>query len=312
MENFFISLNAVLPIFFSMAFGFFLMKIGIVDEKFALKLNSVIFKAFFPITMFENIYKTDVNSAANFKLILFAIIAVILSVAVLYLLIPRIIKENPIRGVVIQCGYRSNFVLFGIPLAINLFGEENTGVTAMLVAFIVPLYNILAVIVLESFNGGSINIKKMIKNVIKNPLIIGAFFGVIVMVSGISLPKFAQNTIKNLSNVTTPMALLCLGATFKFSSVSKYIKNIVLAVSIRLFIMPAIFLTVAVIIGFRGIELFSLMAMLTTPVAVASYSMAQQMGGDGEFAGQLVVWTSFLSVFTIFLWIFCFKQMAFI
>lgn len=312
MENLIVSLNVVIPLFLSIGYGYFLKRIHILSEDILYKLNAVIFRAFFPLLMFKNIYQTNIESAFQLRLILYAVMMLIVMIAVLFITIPFIEKENMKRGVLIQAIYRSNFIIFGLSLVSSVYGEESTGVTSVLIAVIVPLFNIFAVIILEAFRGEKIHFLHSVQAVCKNPLIIGAVFGMVAMLFSIHLPKVIESTISNFASITTPLALIILGGTFQFSSFHKFIKQLCIGVLGRLIIVPAIGLGTAVFLGFRGVELLSLFAMFGSPIAISSYPMAQQMGGDGQLAGQLVVWTSAFSIITIFLWIFFMKNFSLI
>ena len=150
-----------------------------VDEPALNTMNKLVFKVFLPLLLFHNVYTTDLSEAFNGRLILFAVGAVVLWFLFLMIVIPRIEKENSCRGVLVQAIFRSNFVLFGLPVAANLCGEENIGVTSFLVGIVVPVFNVLAVVSLEFFRGGKVNIKKVLKGIATNPLILASLLGVI-------------------------------------------------------------------------------------------------------------------------------------
>ena len=174
MENFLFALNTVLPFLLYIAFGYGVRMSGLADEDFMKRLNKVIFQAFFPILMFNNLYSIPEGMTLNLRLVAVAIISVLLLQAVLLAVVPRLVKENERRGVIIQAIYRSNFVLFGIPLATSVFGEEGTLLATMMVAIVIPVYNITAVVILELFRGGKVPVSVLIKNIPKNPMIRGA------------------------------------------------------------------------------------------------------------------------------------------
>ena len=221
-------------------------------------------------------------------------------------------KDNSKRGVIIQGIFRSNFVLFGIPVATSLAGEGNIGVTALLIGVVVPTFNVLAVVCLETFRGGKVNVKKVTHGIVTNPLIIGSFLGLSMLVIGIKLPTFLEVTIKDVSKIATPLSLILLGASFSFSNVKKYLKETIITVIGKLIIVPLVFLAISYAVGFRGISLLSLMIMFAAPTAVSSFQMAKQMDGDADLAGQIVVFTSAFSIVTVFAWIFVLKQLALI
>lgn len=312
MENLILSFNVVIPLFINIIFGYFIKKIKLIDGHTLKVMNSVTFKTFLPLLLFYNVYKTKLDETINTKLMIFAPIVIFVACILALITILIIEKENRKRGVLIQAIFRSNFVLFGLPVVISLFGDEGAGVTSMLIAVIVPMYNFLAVIILEIFRGGKINVKKIVRGIITNPLILSSIAGLILLFLNIKLPYFLEKSINDISKIATPLALIILGGSFEFSEIKDNAKQIFVGVFGKLVVIPAIFVPLAISFGFRNIELSTLMIMLTAPTAVSSFTMAEQMGGDGELAGQLVVFTSAISVFTIFIWIFAIKQLGYI
>lgn len=312
MENLILSFNVVLPIFLILSLGYIIKKLKMLDDATIQNMNSVNFKVFLPALLFYNVYQTDLNAMFNPKLLIFSAISVILVFLVLCITIPIIEKDNSKRGVLIQGIFRSNFVIFGIPVTQALFGHDATGVASMLIAVIVPLFNFLAVVSLEMFRGGKLNIKKIIEGILSNPLIIASVVGLLFITFGVTLPTPIEKSISDIAKIATPLAFILLGSTFKFSAFSGYIKQLLIGILGRLIIVPAIVLSFAAYLGFRNIELACLISIFSSPTAVSSYTMAEQMGGDSELAGQIVVFTSGLSVVTVFFWIFILKQLTLI
>lgn len=312
MDNLILSFNVVTPLCLVMAIGYFLKYIKMFDEHTLNVMNSVCFKTFLPVLLFYNIYNTDIASVLNPPLMLFAAVSIIVIFTLTFIFIPLIEKENSKRGVMIQGIFRSNFVLFGIPVATSLVGEGNVGATALLIGVIVPIFNVLAVVCLETFRGGKIDIKKIIRGIITNPLILGALLGFILLMLKVQLPVFVMTTIKDISKIATPLSLILLGASFSFSDVKKYLKDTLIVVLGKLVIFPLIVVGSAYYFGFRDIALLSLMIMSASPTAISSFQMAKQMDGDADLAGQIVVFTSAFSIVTVFFWIFVLKQLSLI
>lgn len=307
MENLILSFNIVVPLFLIMILGYFLKHIEILDTKTIDVMNNVVFKAFLPVLLFYNVYSTDIGSVFNPKLILFSVCSVIILFLLLCFIIPIIEKDNSKRGVLIQGVFRSNFVIFGMTIATSIYGEGNVGVTAMLIAVIVPLFNCLAVISLELFRGSGINVKQILKGIVTNPLIIGAFVGIVFLALKIKVPTAILSTARDISKTATPLGLLLLGASFSFSHIKKYAKYIVGIVISKLIIVPMIMLPLSIHLGIRGIGLLTLMIIFGSPTGVSTFQMAKQMDGDSDLAAQIIVFTSFFAVFTIFIWIYLFK-----
>lgn len=312
MENLILSFNVVAPLFFMMVLGYFLKYIKMYDQHTLDIMNKIVFKVFLPVLLFYNVYTTDLGEALDLKLILYAASGVLILFFLLLLIVPRLEKENPKRGVLIQGVFRSNFVIFGIPVATSIYGEGNVGTTAMLIATIVPLFNVLAVISLEIFRDSQINVKKIAKGVITNPLIVAAVIGIIFLLIGIQLPTSVLSTVKDISKMATPLGLILLGASFSFSDVKKYLNETIIIVIVKLILVPAIMVPLSVFLGFRGIALLTLTIIYGAPTGVSTFQMAKQMDGDSDLAAQIIVFTSFFCIITMFFWIYILKSMALI
>ena len=312
MDNLILSFNVVLPIFLCILLGYFLRRIRMVDTPSLNVMNKLCFKVFLPIYLFNNIATTNLAAAFNGKLLATAYLGVTAQFILLMILIPQLEKENPRRGVLIQAMFRSNFALFGLPLALSLCGTKKVGPTSILVGFTVPLFNILAVVSLESFRGGKPSIKKMAKGIATNPLIIASLLGIAFNLLDFTLPGAVQKSVNDLGGVATPLSLVALGGSFTVSKVKEYKKQLTIGVLGRLVFSPLLMVSAGILLGFRNELLIPLLIMSGAPTAVSSLPMAQQMDGDGELAAGLVVFTSALAILSMFLWIFVLKQIGMI
>ena len=310
MNNLIFSINVVLPMFLIMCLGTFFSKINIFDEIFLKKANSFTFKALLPVLLFNNIYKSKITDIFNGKLVIFAVSVVFVLIAFLMVTVPKFEKDNKSRGVLIQGMFRSNFVLFGIPLVTNISGSEGGAITAMLIAIIIPLYNFTSVIILDIYSKENLQIKETLIGITKNPLIIGSILGILTSIFNINLPNSIEKTISDVASIATPLALMTLGGEFKIGNVLKNKKYIAIVCVFKLLITPLIILPIAIFLGFRGPELATLFAMAAAPIAVTSFTMAQNCGSNYELAGQIVFITTILSSFTIFMFTYIFKTMG--
>lgn len=312
MEHFGLAVTVVFPLFFMMALGYLLKVVGIFQDLFLKQLNNLCFKVFLPVVLFCNIYNSDFNSLFDIKLILFSVISVIVSFLLLLVVIPLIEKDNFSRGVVIQGIFRSNFILFGIPVASSLFGAENTGVCSILIAFVVPFYNLFAIIALSMYSSQKKDKKEVIKSILCNPLIIASLVGIFFSAFDIPLPDLLFSSISSVGSIATPLSLIVLGGGFAFGEMGKYPKLLCLSLFGKLMLMPGIFLPLAVYMGYRNVELTAILAMFASPTAVSSYTMAQSMKVNDVLAGQIVVLGSLCSVVSICFWITLLKNFALI
>ena len=184
------------------------------------------------------------------------------------------------------------------------------GVAAMMVAAVIPTFNILAVITLEIFRGGKFDVKRILLGVLKNPLIWGCAIGYALMKSGLTLPSFVNSTIDKLAVVASPLALFVLGAAIRPGKLKGNMKALFASVTGRLVLSPLVMLPIAYALGMRGAQFATLMIVFGSPTAVSSFTMAEQMGGDPDLAAQQVALTTIFSSITMFAMIFIFKTMG--
>ena len=210
----------------------------------------------------------------------------------------------------IQGLYRTNYLILGLPIASGLAGGVDLGAVAVLGAIVVPMFNVLAVITLEVYNGEKPQIGKLLKDIAKNPLIVGSLLGLLFLVLDVRLPQMLEIGVRDLSRIASPLMLFLLGAFFRFDGVSAHIRELTAVCLGRLVIFPAVALTAALKLGFTGVEFVALLALFASPTAVASFTMAQQMGGDAELAGNIVVMTSLLCSLSFFCWSLLFKTLG--
>lgn len=304
MESFLIALNAVVPFFCYILFGYMVRALGVVGKKELEKLNHMIFQAFFPLMMFYNLYRKEEGGGINLKVVVTGITSVIVLTALMFFLIPRLVEDNAKRGVLVQALSRSNFLLFAVPLVESIYGRAGVSLAAIMAAFLTPLYNILSILVLEYFRGEKINRKSLTIKILSNPLIAGAVIGALFRQFNICLPVCIEKPVSQFSAMTTPLALFVLGGTIRITSVKRNLKYIIPVIAAKLLIIPSMSLVVVQAMGFTPLERFVIFSIFATPVAAASGTMAASMGGDAELAGELIVISTIISVVTIFLWIF--------
>lgn len=295
--------------------GYFLKRIKLLEEDVAKKLNTLVFRVFLPIMLFLNVYKIQSFSEIDFVFVWYAVGITVLLFLIGIPIMGLLFKDNRQRSVMLQGIFRANYALVGIPLAESLFGSEGSIMAALLSAFIVPIFNILAVICLTIYSAGDKkpSIAGVFKGIAKNPLIQGIFCGFIALGLRAILVELGvefrltdmapiYKTLQNLSSIATPLSLLVLGARFELSAIPYLKKHIIIAVINRVVIVPLVGISLALALNrFTGAQFASFIACFCTPVAVSSVPMSQEMGADADLMGQIVVWTTVFSAFSIFI-----------
>lgn len=291
MSDLIFVINAILPIILMIVVGYFLKRIKLLEEDVAKKLNTLVFRVFLPIMLFLNVYKIQSFSEIDFVFVWYAIGVTVLLFLIGIPVMGLLFKDNRQRSVMLQGIFRANYALVGIPLAESLFGNEGSIMAALLSAFIVPIFNVLAVICLTIYSAGDKkpSLSGVLKGIAKNPLIQGIFCGFIALGIRAIFVKFGiefrltdiapvYKILQNLSSIATPLSLLVLGARFELSAIPHLKKHIIIAVINRVVIVPLVGISLAIALNrFTGAQFASFIACFCTPVAVSSVPMSQEM-----------------------------------
>ena len=316
LQNFIYSVNVILPIFILVSLGVILKRLRVIPENFSDAVDKLIFKLGLPAMLFMEVAGSDVSEDLNIRLAVFAAVTVPLMFAAVTVLICLCVKDNGKRGAMIQGICRSNFAILGLPLIDNMFGSAGVREAALIMPITIVLYNTLSVVVLTVFAPKekqmpmAQTLRKIGKNIVTNPLIIGVVVALPFMFWQIELPLVADKTLTYLKNLVTPIALISLGSTVKLKSFEGRVRCALLSACGRTLFVPAVMVTIAALVGFRSSALGTILILFGAPTAVSSYIMAKNMNSDHELAGQILLLTTLMCLFTIFIFIFILKSFA--
>ena len=305
MENLIFSLNATIPIFLMMLLGMLFRKLGWMDEVFAAKMNKFVFLVPLPVLLFEQLATVDFSEVWDIKFIIFCFVVTAISITI-STLISLLWKDRSIKGEFIQATYRSSAALLGIAFIQNIYGTA--GMAPLMIIGSVPLYNIMAVVVLSVFKPGNNSfdkalVKKTLKGIATNPIIIGIVAGFVWSALKLSMPSILHKTVSSIGATATPMGLMSMGATFEMKKATSKMKPTLVAVFMKLIGFCAIFLPVAAMLGFRNEQLIAILVMLGSATTVSSFVMARNMGHEGTLSSGVIMMTTLLSAFTLTMWL---------
>lgn len=317
LDNLIFSLNAVMPIFLVMVIGFFIKRAGFFDNAGARQMNALVFNFALPIKLFMDIFKSDMNEMMDIPLILYSVSTNIIWFFLIWALALYIIKDRNHLGAFIQGCFRSNYAIIGLPLVANILDGHLPGKAAVISTFVIPLYNIMAVIVLTIYgNNKEIEIKSSVKsalrNIARNPMIIGILLGVIFSGLKIPLPKPAVSSLNYMAELSTPLALICIGGSIDLSKVKARFKPALIVCFLKLALMPLLFIPPAIMLGLPSDSIIILFVLFAAPTAVSSYVMVTYMGSDEALASNILVMTSLFSVFTYTIGVYVLKSIGII
>lgn len=309
-------------------------------------MNKFTFKIALPVLVFKDLACQDFAGTWNGKFVLFCFVVTSVSIAVIALLSKLIVKDRGKRGEFIQASYRSSAALLGIAFIHNIYGDAASGMGPLMILGSVPLYNVFAVIVLmltaepqgdaagvlDGVNGHGTSgaqgdavsriflgskaqdhgalIKKTLLGIVTNPIIIGIAVGLLWSLIRIPQPKIFQTVVTNLSALATPLGLMSMGATFEFQKAAKDVRPALVAAFIKLFALAAIFLPIAVALGFAGEQIVAILVMLGSATTVSCYIMAKSMGHEGTLSSSVIMLTTFGCSFSLTLWLFVLRSIG--
>lgn len=317
LDNLVFSLNATMPIFLMMVVGFFLKKIHMLDEHSTSTINKVVFRVFLPALLFEDLAVQDFVSIWDSSFVGFCALATVISIAIAAG-IARFDKHPSDRGEFIQASFRSAAATLGIAFMTNVY--DNVAMVALMIIGSVPIYNIISVLLLsvtapDATKDGIISsslIKKTLKSLITNPIILSILAGLVWSLLRLEQPVIMQKSITYLGNVASPLALIGLGASFELSDLKAKWKAIALVNFNKLFLFCLLFLPLGIYWGYRDDKLVALLIMLGSATTSSSFIMAKNMGHKGTISSAAVMTTTFLSSFTLTLWLFILRTFGYI
>ncbi|MCR4639180.1 MAG: AEC family transporter [Ruminococcus sp.] len=316
MKNLIFSLNATVPVFLMMVFGWFVHRIKLLDENATAQINRFVFRALLPALLFMDLSTADFRAVWDGRFVLFCICATLLSVgiAVMY---SMLFKDSGERGEIIQASYRSSAAVLGIAFVNNIYGHST--MAALMIVGTVPLYNIAAVTVLaltspdkDRSSGKKALFLSTFKSIATNPIILGIVVGISWSLLKIPQPVILSKSVTYLGNMATPLSLIALGASFKFGEAKGKLSVTVGIAFIKLVLFCGIFLPIAIKLGFRGEKLIAILVMLGSATTGSCFVMAKNLGHKGVITAFAVMLTTLLSAFTLTGWLFLLKTLGYI
>ena len=314
MDNLIFSLNATVPIFLMMLLGLLFRKIGWIDEVFASKMNKFVFLVPLPVLLFEDLAAVDFAEVWDMKFVLFCFGATLISIAIAAV-VSFLWKDRSIQGEFIQASYRSSAALLGIAFIQNIYGDA--GMAPLMIIGSVPLYNVMAVVVLSFFQPERKKLDRQVwistlKGIITNPIILGIIAGLLWSALRLPMPSILDKTVSSVGAVATPLGLMAMGATFDIRKAFGRAKPAAVASVMKLFIFAAVFLPVAVWLGFRREQLVAILIMLGSATTVSCYVMARNMGHEGVLTSSTVMLTTLFSAITVTGWLYILRTLGMI
>lgn len=301
MENLLFIANTVLPVFLIVFLGIFLRKIGLVNDNFVNLSSRIVFNVSLPVLVFLELSRLDADAVFEFDQIFFIYGGTIFSFILSWALSKPLIQDGRDRSVFIQGSFRGNYAIIGLALVANLLGESSLGKASILLAFILPLYNVLAVIALTvpMRHERSTSMSHAFWEIAKNPLIIAVIISLPFVYFKISIHPILSKTAGYLSALTLPMALIGIGGALNFDDVRRVSKMAFSASILKIIVTPLVLTYAAYRFNYSGADIGMMFILFACPTAIVSFVMAEAMGGNSKLAGNIILISTLGSVVTI-------------
>lgn len=310
LNSLLVALEVVLPMALTMGVGALVRTVGIVKREDMGSVDTLIFKVLMPCLLFKNIYHIDFLSNFYHREVAYTCIGIGLVFLVAVILPPHLVKDSRQAASIGQAVFRCNYVLFGVAVTESIYGKGNAGLTALLGAIVVPVTNALSIVLLEMARNQQASLKKLLRAVLSNAMVIAAILALCLKLLHIELPPFVLSVVEDFAGITTTLSFISLGVGLNLKELRQNRRPMTIGVLLRMILIPAIFLPITVALGFRGKALCAFTILFASPTAISTYPMAVAMDADGPLAGQLVCITSLVSVVTMFLLVFCFQSLG--
>ena len=310
MQNLIFSLSLVAPVFLIVALGYFLKKLGMINENFVTISSKIVFSVSLPALIFLEIATIDLSEIFNFGQISFVYAGSLISFGFVWLIADFFTKNGKDKASFIQGSFRGNFAIVGLAIIVNFYGTESLGKASLVLAFTIPLYNVLSVIALTIplRKEKQLNYKTTLLEIAKNPLIIAVLSAIPFSYLDLEIPGIIYKTGSYLSALTLPLALIGIGGFLSFKDIAQGSSLTILSTSLKLIIFPAVTTFAAYLLGFTGMDLGIIFIVFACPTAIASFIMAEAMGANSRLAGNILLLTTLASVVTITLGLFILKE----
>lgn len=317
MESLLFSLNSTMPLFFVMLLGYLLHRSGFLEDSFVASANKFVFHIALPVQLFHDLAATDLRESFDGRYVLFCAAVTASSILVIWALARLLLRDKHIVGEFVQACYRSSAAILGAAFIQNIYGSS--GMSGLMILGSVPLYNIFAVLILTlespaaAAQGGiRKKLASSLKGIVTNPILLGIAAGLLYSLLRLPMPTIADKTLSSIASLTSPLALLAIGAGFQGRQALGYLRLTLTAAFIKLVALPALFLPLAVRLGFTDQKLVALLVMLGSITTPTSYVMAKQMGHEGVLSGSVCVTTTLFSALTLTFWVFWARSCGYI
>lgn len=294
------------PIFLIVLLGLILKRMGFIDDHFNQVASKLVFTICLPVLLFTAISQIELDETINVPVFYFSIAVALVGFTLSWLAVLPV-DPRADRGVMVQGAFRSNLGVIGIALCANAYGPEGLALASLLMASLTVIYNILSVFILSFYAGAALKWSEVILDIVKNPLIIAIALATLVAVTDVPVPAILLKSGEYIGTMALPLALLGTGAGMSLRALRDSSVATALVIFLKAALIPLSATLIAVMLGFRGLELGVLFLLFVSPTATASYAMVKAIGANDSLAANLVMTTTLVCILSCSIGLFVLK-----
>jgi predicted permease len=299
-------LSTIIPIFAIILLGWIVRCKGLVPVQLLGPANRLVYYVAVPAMIFREIAAASFTETFNPTLLGCTLIPVVLVFLLSFATgsLARIPRAR--LGTFMQSSLHGNLGYIGLAVAFYFLGSEGFVRAGIIAGFLMLLQNGLAVIALQACSAGSLrrlDLGFMASRVVGNPVILSALAGMTFSVLGLSVPLLMDRSLKILSGLALPLALIVIGASLSFRLIRLYISTALGAGMLKLVVLPGAGYFLYTWFGVPAHDYLPGLILLAAPTATLTYVMAIEMGGDAELAIAAVSINTLLSAVTFAIWL---------
>ena len=299
------TLAVVAPVFLVLFTGKGLQLAGLVDSRFTEHCNRLIYHLLLPALLFRKISAADVRHVVNPPLLLVMAATILLMFAITWGMARTPLVPRRARGSFMMNSFRANYAYMGLPVSFAAFGNTGLLHASVLLAFMVPLVNLLSVLSLRLDNRDSRgSTASLFRTSLFNPLVLSCMAGLALAALGFGLPHVLGRTLDIIAGATLPLALFSIGASLRRDQLRGNLMVVLLSTACKLLLMPAVALLLLHILALPLDTMARVMIILVaSPSATINFILAATLGGDTGTTSGTIVTTTLLSMATYVLWL---------
>ncbi|WP_022665857.1 AEC family transporter [Desulfospira joergensenii] len=299
-------ISTIVPIFIIIFIGLFARQRGFIPRDFLHQANRLVYYIAIPAMIFSAVAKASLKNEFHLTVLLLTLASVIIITLIAWAAagifkIPRLST-----GSFIHCSFHGNLGYIGLAVAFYYLGHNGFVRAAIIAGFVMIVQNVLAVAVLQFHSRNPrdhLNLTGTLKSAMTNPVILSALSGILFSLLGLTLPVILDRSLDILKGMALPTALLVIGASLSFEKLKLGFFRVLLSGLLKVMVLPAIGLVLFKLFGVQARDYLPGLIILASPTATLVYIMAEQIGGDPDFAVAAISISTILSGFTYGIWL---------